>query len=95
MLVADGMTVYRYAKDRPGETTCYGYCAEDWPPILVTKAPGSSATLPGQFGMVRRTDGTQQLTYNDVPLYLYIEDAPGTDQTNGDGVDGEWYVVHP
>ena len=42
-----------------------------------------------------REDGRRQLTYNDVPIYLYIEDAPSSDDANGQNVDREWYVVHP
>jgi predicted lipoprotein with Yx(FWY)xxD motif len=95
VLTADGMTVYLYTKDRPRETVCYEICAMNWPPLLVTRTPALSASFPGRFGSVVRRDGSKQLTYNDLPLYLYIEDPPGTDQVNGQDVDHEWFVVHP
>ena len=95
VMTADGMTVYVYTKDKPRETVCYDICAMNWPPLVVTHTPALAATLPGRFGSVTRTDGAKQLTYNDLPLYLYIEDPPGTDQANGQNVDHEWFVVHP
>jgi predicted lipoprotein with Yx(FWY)xxD motif len=95
VMTADGMTVYLYTKDRPHQTVCYDICAMNWPPLLVTHTPTLSASCPGRFGSVTRKDGAKQLTYNDLPLYLYIEDPPRTDQANGQDVDNEWFVVHP
>lgn len=95
VMTADGMTVYVYTKDHPRETVCYDICAMNWPPLLVTRTPSIAGSFPGRFGSVTRTDGAKQLTYNDVPLYAYIEDPPGTDQANGQDVDHEWFVVHP
>jgi predicted lipoprotein with Yx(FWY)xxD motif len=32
----------------------------------------------GEFGVITRDDGTQQLTYNGLPLYRFVNDtAPG------------------
>lgn len=96
VLTADGMTVYEYTKDLPRETVCYDICAMDWPPLLVTHTPTLSHTFAGNaFGSVTRKDGSRQLTYKNLPLYLYIEDPPGTDQANGQNVDGVWFIVHP
>jgi predicted lipoprotein with Yx(FWY)xxD motif len=95
VITADGMTVYVYTKDRRDESVCYGICAMDWPPLLVTRTPTLATALPGRLGTVVRGDGTKQLTYDHRPLYLYIEDPPRTDQANGEDVDHEWFVVHP
>jgi predicted lipoprotein with Yx(FWY)xxD motif len=95
VITADGMTVYVFTRDRPRETVCYEICAMNWPPLVVTRTPALAASFPGRFGSVTRKDGAKQLTYNDLPLYLYIEDPPRTDQANGQNVDNEWFVVHP
>ena len=96
VITADGMTVYIYTKDIPRQTVCYDICAMNWPPLLITHTPTLSHTFPGNsFGSVTRKDGTRQLTYKNLPLYLYIEDPPGTDQTNGQDVDHEWFIVKP
>lgn len=95
VMTADGMTVYVYTPDRPRESVCYDICAMNWPPLLVTRTPTVAASLDGRFGSTTRRDGAKQLTYRDQPLYLYIEDPPGTDQANGQGVDQQWFVVRP
>lgn len=95
VITADGMTVYLYTRDGSGASVCYEICAMDWPPLLVTHTPALGAALPGRLGSVARRDGRKQLTYEGRPLYVYIEDPPGTDQANGQDVDHEWFVVHP
>ena len=96
VITADGMTVYVYTKDLPRETNCYDICAMNWPPLIVTHTPTLSHAFPGgSFASVTRKDGAKQLTYKNLPLYLYIEDPPGTDQANGQNVDGEWFVAKP
>lgn len=95
VLTADGQTLYLYTKDRPGETRCVERCAQDWPPVIVTRHPDTTGAVRGKLGTVKRDDGRRQLTYNDVPVYLYIEDAPHSDDANGQDVDHEWYVLKP
>lgn len=88
MTTPDGMTVYTFDQDTPGASSCYGACAEEWPPVI---AP-SDAQPFGQMSIVERTDGTRQWAYNDMPLYLYHDDtAPG--EVEGDGAGGVWHVV--
>ena len=95
VMTADGMTVYVYTLDKPGESVCYDICAMNWPPLLVTHTPTLGASFPGRFASTTRKDGAKQCTYNGQPLYLYIEDPPGTDQANGQNVDQQWFVVRP
>src|SRR5262245_10054599 len=88
-----GLTLYSFAPDTATASKCYGSCAALWPPVTGTTAAGSS--LPGKVGTIKRTDGSQQLTYNGHPLYTYVGDsAPG--QTNGNNLNlngGLWLVV--
>lgn len=92
----NGMTLYTYAKDSVGTTTCYGQCAQVWPPYTVP--PGMQLNLQygvtGNAGTLVRADGTTQVTYNGLPLYFYSGDTSGS-QTNGQGLGGVWYVVQP
>ena len=91
------MTLYTYAKDSTGTSTCYGKCARNWPPYAVPAGmhlnikSGVSSALAGT---IVRADGTTQVTYKGMPLYFYSGDASGSD-TNGQGVGGVWYVVAP
>ncbi|MEX1091612.1 MAG: hypothetical protein WEB67_14225 [Acidimicrobiia bacterium] len=87
----DGFTLYVFTNDSDGESTCYQGCAELWPPV-----PGDSAISSDLdasiFGTTTRTDGSEQLTVNGMPLYLYTPDAnPG--DTTGQNFSGVWFVV--
>jgi len=95
-----GFTLYRFDKDtaRPSRSNCNGDCAVTWPPVLVQ--PGSKIFLPPNgvplkaVGVVRRDDGTLQVTVGGWPIYRFSKDtAPG--QTNGEGVGGTWFAVSP
>jgi predicted lipoprotein with Yx(FWY)xxD motif len=92
-----GFTLYMYAPDHQGASTCAGICAKQWPPLVLprgvtrpTAGPGISTAL---LGTVRRSDGTLQVTYNRWPLYLWQGDtAPG--QATGQAYDmGLWYTL--
>jgi predicted lipoprotein with Yx(FWY)xxD motif len=90
---AKGFTLYSFAPDTPTASKCYGSCAVYWPPVTGTAA--ASPDLPGRIGTIKRTDGSEQLTYNGHPLYTYIADtAPG--QARGNNINlngGVWHEV--
>ena len=90
---AKGFTLYSFAPDTPTASKCYGSCAVYWPPVTGTAA--ASPGVPGRIGTIKRTDGSEQLTYNGHPLYTYIADtAPG--QARGNNINlngGVWHDV--
>jgi predicted lipoprotein with Yx(FWY)xxD motif len=90
---AQGFTLYWFVPDPPGRSVCYGTCAGYWPPLTGTASAGLG--VAGTFGMIRRSDGTTQVTYNGHPLYTYVGDtAPG--QAFGNNLDlngGLWHEV--
>jgi predicted lipoprotein with Yx(FWY)xxD motif len=90
---ARGFTLYSFAPDTPGTSKCYGSCAAYWPPVAgpVAASPG----VPGRFGTMKRTGGSQQLTYNGHPLYTYIGDsAPGQARGNNLNLNGGlWHEI--
>jgi predicted lipoprotein with Yx(FWY)xxD motif len=90
---ADGFTLYRFAPDPPGKSTCYGTCAAYWPPVTGRPIAGTGVT--GKLGTTERTGGTTQVTYDGHPLYTYIGDsAPG--QSTGNNINlngGFWYEI--
>ena len=71
---AKGFTLYSFAPDTPAASKCYGSCAVYWPPATGTAA--ASPGLPGRVDTIKRTDGSEQLTYNGHPLYTYVGDSP-------------------
>jgi predicted lipoprotein with Yx(FWY)xxD motif len=90
---ARGFTLYSFAPDTATTSRCNRSCARLWPPVHgpVTAGPGVTGTL----GVIKRSDGTTQATYNGHPLYTYVADtAPG--QANGNGINasgGIWHEV--
>jgi predicted lipoprotein with Yx(FWY)xxD motif len=93
-----GFTLYRFDKDTasPSKSNCDGACAVTWPPVLVR--PGSKIFVNGvpksKVGVVKRTDGTLQVTIGGWPIYRFSKDT-GPGQTNGEGVGGTWFAVSP
>lgn len=84
----EGRTVYTFDEDSPGVSSCYGGCAEEWPPVVAA----ADAQPFGHMSVVARSDGAHQWAYDGKPLYLYDDDdAPG--DMEGDGEDGVWHVV--
>jgi predicted lipoprotein with Yx(FWY)xxD motif len=100
MILVDGngMTIYLFVADTGKTSTCYGSCAQYWPPVLTTGAPkagaGATASL---LGTTTRTDGTVEVTYAGHPLYRFLQDKKPGD-TTGQGLNlsgGLWYVMSP
>jgi len=86
-----GMTLYVFAKDQTNASNCNGACATIWPPLIVFDG-AVNARAPGSLGVVSRSDGSMQVTYNGMPLYSYAKDkAPG--DTNGEGFNNLWFVA--
>jgi len=94
---AQGRTMYLFEADKSGASTCDGACAAAWPPVTVSGAPMAGGGVDqALLGTVKRTDGTEQLTYNKHPLYYFAADtAAGQDHGQGSKAFGAgWYVVN-
>ena len=72
---------------------CTGACARAWPPLIVrsrSAVPRRIAGIKGVFGVIRRPNGTLQVTHNGLPIYTYAHERPY--QVLCNDVDG-WFVV--
>jgi predicted lipoprotein with Yx(FWY)xxD motif len=59
-----------------GGAPCFGACAVYWPPLLTSAWPQAGPGVDeGAIGVVRRPDGSWQVTYHRRPLYLFNGDA--------------------
>lgn len=85
-----GMTLYTFDKDTTSASTCYGACAKAWPPYLASGTVPT--TLPAHLGTTKRTGGTVQYTWDNHPLYYYMDDKKPGDVT-GDGIGGVWHLA--
>lgn len=91
---AEGMTLYLFTNDTPGVSACTGGCLENWPAFTAEEPLTLPDGVPGELSLIERDDGSQQVAYNDWPLYYWVNDeAPG--DTTGQGVGDVWYVVTP
>jgi predicted lipoprotein with Yx(FWY)xxD motif len=92
---ASGRTLYHYTDETKGKVDCSGACAKLWPPLLV-KAGAKPVAGPGiataKLGVVKRPDGTSQVTYGGLGLYLYGGDKKAGD-ANGEALQNSWYAV--
>ena len=92
---AEGNALYLFTPDTTaGESACYDDCAEAWPPLEPADDMSLPAGVPGELATIERTDGTQQVTYNDIPLYYFVRDEQPGDIA-GQGVGGVWFIVPP
>jgi predicted lipoprotein with Yx(FWY)xxD motif len=93
----EGKSLYMFVPDQQenGTPTCYADCEKMWPPFEEAE---SGVFLPGEgvdeslFGTVARKDGTRQVTYNELPLYLFSGDKAAGD-VNGQGLGDVWWVM--
>jgi predicted lipoprotein with Yx(FWY)xxD motif len=93
-----GRALYVYLLDTPDSnmSACIdAECMSAWPAVLVTGTPTAGEGVDSALlGTITRDDGQMQATYNSWPLYYFDEDLDPGDM-NGQGVDGEWFLVSP
>jgi predicted lipoprotein with Yx(FWY)xxD motif len=83
-----GMTLYMWAHDKGSKSTCYGNCAQYWPPVITKgRASAGGGARQSLLGTARRHDGRMQVTYAGHPLYLFVMDKKPGD-TKGEGLTG-------
>jgi predicted lipoprotein with Yx(FWY)xxD motif len=94
---SQGRTMYLFEADKGGTSTCTGACAAAWPPVTASGMPAAGGGVDeALLGTVKRSDGTEQLTYNHHPLYYFAADTgAGTAKGQGSKEFGAgWYVVN-
>lgn len=92
-----GRTLYLFKKDSRNKSACFGACADNWPPLRVSRKPTAGRGVrKGLLGSIKR-GAKRQVTYNGHPLYRFVADASAGD-VNGQGINAfgaRWYVVSP
>ncbi|MBT2450583.1 hypothetical protein J7F03_26605 [Streptomyces sp. ISL-43] len=92
---SEGRTLYRFDKDSawPMKFGCLDACLNTWKPAAAVDKEKVSGIPAELVGSVERPDGSEQLTIDCWPVYLFTGDtAPG--QTNGHGKQGLWFAVN-
>src|SRR3954453_10229728 len=88
-----GETLYMFAKDKNGKSSCTAECFKAWVPVHTFGAPAAgTGAKAGLLGSSKSLPGVDQVTYNGHPLYFSVgNQAPG--DVKGQGQEGLWYAV--
>lgn len=92
-----GQAIYLFEKESTNTPECYGACARAWPPVLTTGPPQARGAVRTKLlGVIRRRDGSQQVTYDGHPLYFYAHESKNEVLChNVSEFGGLWLVVTP
>lgn len=91
-----GMSLYMFASDSSGKSSCTGQCLTYWPPLTGTATASGSANA-GMLGTIAGANGTTQVTYGGHPLYTYTGDK-SAGETTGQGstnFGAKWWLLAP
>jgi predicted lipoprotein with Yx(FWY)xxD motif len=94
-----GRTLYKLTPETSKHLLCKSKeCLTNWPPLTVKSAKTklkAGSGVSGKLGLLRRSNGTLQVTLNGLPLYRYSGDSAKND-VNGEGIEsfgGTWHAV--
>jgi predicted lipoprotein with Yx(FWY)xxD motif len=95
---SSGKALYTSDQERSGTIVCSGACTAFWKPLKTDTGTPARAPKAGKLGVIKRPDGSSQVTSNGRPLYTFSEDSPG--KATGDGFADDfqghhftWHVV--
>jgi predicted lipoprotein with Yx(FWY)xxD motif len=99
MINPQGHTLYALSPETSRHLLCKSAeCFKVWPPVTVKSSKVKLKTgsgVQGHLGIVRRSNGTLQVTLRGEPLYRFSGDS-GKDQDHGQGIEsfgGKWHAV--
>jgi predicted lipoprotein with Yx(FWY)xxD motif len=93
-----GKALYSSDQEASGRIICSSACTAFWKPLNPGAGTPTAAPGAGRLGVIKRPDGSMQVTANRKPLYTFSEDSPG--KVTGDGFSDDfaghhftWHVV--
>ena len=88
-----GFTLYWFVPDTSTTSKCDASCIKYWPPVPGPASAGSGVT--GTLGVITRTNGAKQATWDGHPLYTYVGDtSPGMAKGNNLNISGGvWHEI--
>ncbi len=91
---SNGHTLYTLSAETHGRFICTGSCLKTWFPLVVAK--GVKPTGPVALGVVKRPDGSRQVSFEGRPLYTFDGDTR-KGQAGGEGFKdvGTWHAAKP
>ncbi len=96
---AHGRTLYALSPETTHHLLCKSNeCLHAWPPLTVHSRKGKLTAGPGvhgRLGILRRSNGTFQVTLGGLPVYHFSGDS-AKGAANGEGIKsfgGTWHVI--
>jgi predicted lipoprotein with Yx(FWY)xxD motif len=91
-----GKALYSSNVEAGGKVMCTGACTSFWKPLEPSGTTPTASGNAGKLGVIKRPDGTMQVTSNGLPLYTFAQDNSGDAKGDGftDDFDGEHFVWH-
>jgi predicted lipoprotein with Yx(FWY)xxD motif len=93
-----GRALYSSDQEASGKIVCDSSCTAFWKPLSPGGSAPKAAAGAGKLGVIKRPDGSMQVTAGGRPLYTFAEDSPG--KATGDGFSDNfsghhftWHVV--
>ena len=93
---SSGKALYSPAQDTAKMIRCTGQCTTFWQPLVAGAGKPTAGTGVPALGVVKRPDGTRQITAAGKPLYTFTRDSSGKITGNGfkDTFGGRNFVWH-
>jgi predicted lipoprotein with Yx(FWY)xxD motif len=92
---SQGMTLYHLSGEQNSKFICTSAaCLQVWHPLTAPAGATPSGGSVGSLSTVKRSDGTEQVTYKGTPLYTFAQDKEAG-EANGQGIKdvGTWSAV--
>jgi predicted lipoprotein with Yx(FWY)xxD motif len=90
----NGKALYFFSNDIAGGSQCTGGCLTNWPVYFKASPTIGLGLAATDFGTITRSDGTQQSTYKNWPIYYFAGDQAIGD-LKGENVGQVWFAAKP
>jgi predicted lipoprotein with Yx(FWY)xxD motif len=95
---SSGQALYASEQEtEAGKVMCEGACTSFWKPLTISNGT-PEGSVPGNLGVMKRPEGSMQVTFDGKPLYTFTQEGPEEVTGNGfqDAFEGHhftWHVV--
>ncbi len=89
---ASGKALYAADVEADGSIDCVDACESFWEPLTIASGMPKAASDVGKVGVIRRPDGSRQVTVAGRPLYTFADDSAG--QIKGIGFQDDFGGRH-
>lgn len=90
-----GRALYAADVEADGKVKCVDACESFWKPLRIdsaTPTPTATSSEVGKLAVVKRPDGSRQVTVDGKPLYTFSDDS--ADQIKGIGFEDDFNGRH-